>query len=361
MSLSIGIVGLPNVGKSTLFNALTKNSAKAENYPFCTIEPNVGIIAVPDLRLDILAKISNSQQTIPAMVEFVDIAGIVAGASKGEGLGNQFLANIRETDAICMVVRAFEDKDVVHVSGKIDPVNDIKVIETELALKDLETIEKRLQSLEKDIRANDKKAKKISEILKKVKTKLESSEKLELSDDDKPLVKELELLTLKPVIYVANVSEDQILNIKDQKHIEDIKKLNPIFLSAKVEAELNQLSDEEKKEYLQTIGLKKSGIETLAQKAYEVLGLQTFLTSSEKETRAWTIKKGATAPQAAGVIHNDFERGFIAADIIKFDDFVACDGWTKAREKGLVKTQGKNYIMADGDVVLFKFNVQNSV
>lgn len=363
MSLKIGIVGLPNVGKSTLFNALVKNcQAQAANYPFCTIDPNVGIVEVPDARLKVLSDISHSAQIVPAIVEFIDIAGLVAGASKGEGLGNKFLANIREADAICEVVRVFEDENITHVNNKIDPISDIKTIETELAIKDLETVEKRLQTIEKDVRAQNKEAIKISEILKNIKKILDEgspARATNLSDDDADLIKELGLLTLKPVIYVANISEDQIEKIKDQsiKSKYKIGDIEAIPLSAKIEAELNELSDEEKKEYLETLGLEKSGLDTLAQAAYDVLGLQTYLTSGEKETRAWTIKKGATAPQAAGVIHGDFERGFIAADVVKFDDFVANNGWTGCKEKGLIKTQGRDYVMSDGDVILFRFNV----
>jgi len=360
MSLNIAIVGLPNVGKSTLFNALVKNAkAEAANYPFCTIDPNVGIVEVPDNRLDKLAEISKSAQKVPAIVQFVDVAGLVAGASKGEGLGNKFLANIRECDAICEVVRVFEDPNIVHVGGKIDPKSDISTIETELAIKDLETVEKRFETIEKDVRSGNKDAIKANSVLEKVKLLLDEGKparNAELEEDDIKSIKELGLLTLKPMIYVMNLSEQQLSqNIKPETY--NLNPLDTIPLSAKIEAELNELSDDERKEYLDALGIKESGLDALAQKAYDILGLQTYYTSGEKESRAWTIHKGDTAPRAAGVIHGDFERGFIAADVVKYEDFVENNGWEKCKEKGLIRTQGKDYVMQEGDVVIFKFNV----
>ena len=345
-------MGLPNVGKSTLFNALVKGSqAAAANYPFCTIEPNVGIVEVPDDRLSKLSEISKSKKTVPAVVEFVDIAGLVRGASKGEGLGNKFLSHIRECDAVAMVVRFFENSDVVHVAGKIDPNDDISAIETELQLADLATVEKRLETIDKDIRVGDKFAPKTKEILAKIKNLLndgKNARDLALVENEAKLIKELGLMTLKPVLYIANCSEDQLKDFQDDKFI-------PI--SAKIEAELNELTEDEKKEYLEELGIESSGLNKLITKAYETLGLISYLTSGEPETRAWTIKTGWTAPQAAGVIHGDFERGFIAAETVKYEDFIANNGWVGCKEKGLVKTQGKEYIMKDGDIVLFRFNV----
>jgi len=372
MSLKIGIVGLPNVGKSTLFNALVKGShAEAANYPFCTIEPNVGIVEVPDERLKPLAEISKSKKIVPAVVEFVDIAGLVRGASKGEGLGNKFLAHIRECDAIAMVVRFFENSNVAHVEGKINPLDDIATIETELQLADISTVEKRLFSVEKELKTGSKESKTVHSGLQKIKNKLydgKNAREAELDDQEKEALKGLGLMTEKPILYIANVSEEQltdsnsvIANAMKQSNIAtaDGLAMTSLFvpISAKLEAELNDLSTAEQGEYLETLGLDDSGLNRLIKATYAILGLQTFLTTGETETRAWTIHKGWTAPQAAGVIHTDFEKGFIAAEIVPWQDLYAQGGWTGAKAHGLVRTEGKSYVMRDGDVVIFRFNV----
>ena len=356
-NLKIGIVGLPNVGKSTLFNALIKGShAEAANYPFCTIEPNVGIVEVPDERLKPLADMSKSKKIVPAVVEFVDIAGLVRGASKGEGLGNQFLAHIRECDAIGMVVRFFEDKNVAHIEGKIDPSEDIKTIETELQLADIATIDKRLFAVEKELRAGTKESKYAHSGLQKIKDKLyagKNAREAKLDPQEVEALTDLQLMTTKPILYIANVSEEQLTGNWQPAEMN----IGLIPISAKLEAELNELNDQEKAEYLETLGIDDSGLNRLIKEAYRTLGLITYLTTGETETRAWTIKKGWSAPQAAGVIHTDFEKGFIRANIISYEDFVRYGGEAGAREKGLLRQEGREYIMREGDIVEFLFNV----
>ena len=354
MALSIGIVGLPNVGKSTLFTALTNKGGLAANYPFATIEPNVGIVPVPDSRLDELAKIDNPAKIVPATVEFVDIAGLVAGASQGEGLGNQFLANIRETDAICEVVRFFSDPDVVHVAGKVDALSDVETIKTELILADIATVEKALPRLEKEAK-RDKAAQKKLDAARKVLEGLNEGHRartLGLDEEEQEVVYELHLLTMKPMLYMANVDEDQL-----DADLPEIDGLAPVPISAKVEADLAELDPSEAAEYLEAMGLEESGLARLVREAYALLGLQSFFTSGETESRAWTVPVGAKAPQAAGVIHSDFDRGFIKAETASFEDYVANGGEKGCRETGTLRQEGKDYVVQDGDVMHFKFNV----
>ena len=363
--MKLGIVGLPNVGKSTMFNSITKAGAECANYPFCTIEPNVGVVPVPDERLDALTKMYNPQKTTHAVVEFVDIAGLVKGASKGEGLGNKFLSHIRETDAIVEVVRCFEDSNVVHVDGSVDPVRDIETINLELIFADIETVNKRLDKARKNLKA-DKKYQEEIDLLEKIKTSLEngiSARAIDYTKEEQELVKDMFLLTTKPILYIANVSEEQIEDPENDENVKKVKEYalkenaEVIPLCVKIEEELSGLDDNDKKEMLEALGLEESGLDKVIKKSYDLLGLMSFLTAGEPEVRAWTIKKGTKAPQAAGKIHSDIERGFIKAEVVSFEDLMKEGSMVAAREKGLVRQEGKKYIMQDGDIVLFKFNV----
>ncbi len=363
--MKLGIVGLPNVGKSTLFNSITKAGAECANYPFCTIEPNVGVVPVPDERLDKLTEMYNPQKTTHAVIEFVDIAGLVKGASKGEGLGNKFLSHIRETDAIVEVVRCFEDGNVVHVDGSVDPIRDIETINLELIFADLEMVNKRLDKARKNLKA-DKKYQTEIDLFEKIKKTLEegkSARTLDFNEDELPIVKETFLLTTKPILYVANISESQIDNAENDPLVLKVKEYaaqenaEVISLCVKIEEELSGLDDDDKKEMLEAMGLEESGLDKVIKRSYDLLGLMSFLTAGEPEVRAWTIKKGTKAPQAAGKIHSDIERGFIKAEVVSFDDLISSGGMVQAKEKGLVRQEGKEYIMQDGDIVLFKFNV----
>ena len=367
LMLSLGIVGLPNVGKSSLFNALTAAKAEAANYPFCTIDPNIGVVTVPDKRLEALAKLVNPERTVPAAVQFVDIAGLVKGASKGEGRGNAFLSNIRETDAIVHVVRCFDDPDVTHVDGTVDPARDRETIEFELALADLGVVEKRLDKAKRAAKTGDKAAATEAAALEKAFAPLSQGRALwhvTLSTEERAVLQPLQLLTLKPILYAANVTDEELTGAEGP-HVtalraaiaSDHEPAEVATFSAKIEAELADLSPEDRTEFLSSLGLASAGLDRLIQGGYHLLGLQTYFTAGEKEVRAWTIHRGDTGPKAAGVIHSDFERGFIRAETVGYDDFIALGGWKGAKEKGAVRSEGKEYVVQDGDVLLFRFNV----